>query len=50
MNIFVLDTKTGRIWQRFVESSGGPAEWEENRAPWVDESAVYTQSGIVVTQ
>jgi hypothetical protein len=36
VNCFVLDTKTGRLWQRFVESSGGPTNWSENTAPWVE--------------
>ena len=38
VNVFVLDTKTGRLWQRFVNSSGGPSEWSENRVPWVEMS------------
>jgi hypothetical protein len=36
VNCFVLDTQTGRLWQRFVESSGGPSDWSENKAPWVE--------------
>jgi hypothetical protein len=34
VNCFVLDTKTGRLWQRFVESTGGPTDWSENTTPW----------------
>lgn len=36
VNCFVLDTKTGRLWQRYVESSGGPTNWSENTGPWVE--------------
>src|SRR5437016_1672682 len=36
VNCFVLDTKTGRLWQRFVESSGGPSDWSENKTPWLE--------------
>jgi len=35
-NCFMLDTRTGRLWQRFVEASGGPTDWSENKAPWVE--------------
>jgi hypothetical protein len=38
VNVFVLDTKTGRIWQRFVEPTGGNTEWSENKAPWTEAS------------
>jgi len=38
VNVFVLDTKTGRIWQKFVDSNGGPSEWSENRVPWFEMS------------
>jgi hypothetical protein len=38
VNVFVLDTKTGRIWQKFVNSTGGPSEWSENSVPWVQMS------------
>lgn len=36
VNIFMLDTKTGRVWQRYVDSSGGSPDWSENKAPWVE--------------
>ena len=36
VNVFVLDTKTGRIWQRYVDSSGGSPDWSENKAPWAE--------------
>ena len=38
---FVLDTKTGRLWQRLNPSSEGPAEWSENKAPWVEAPAKW---------
>ena len=31
-NVFVLDTKTGRIWRKFVSSNSGPSEWQEDKA------------------
>lgn len=37
-NVFVLDTITGRVWQRFVDPSSGSTEWSENKAPWVESS------------
>lgn len=33
-NVFVIDTRTGRTWQRFVEATAGPREWTEEKAPW----------------
>jgi hypothetical protein len=36
VNVFVLDTKTGRVWQRHVDPSGGPTDWSENKTPWVE--------------
>ena len=39
VNCFVIDTKTGRLWQRFVEPSGGSTDWEENKAPWIEASS-----------
>ncbi|HVW01075.1 MAG TPA: hypothetical protein VHB77_12070 [Planctomycetaceae bacterium] len=36
-NCFVLDTKTGRLWQRFVQSNGGPTYWTEDQSPWAKE-------------
>jgi hypothetical protein len=36
VNCFVLDTKTGRLWERFVETSGGSPAWSENKAPWAE--------------
>ena len=38
---FVLDTKTGRLWQRLNPSSEGPTEWSENKAPWVEAPAKW---------
>jgi hypothetical protein len=34
VNVFVLDTKTGRVWQRFVDPSSGSPDWFENKVPW----------------
>ncbi len=40
VNCFVLDTKTGRLWQGFVSSSSNESTtWSENKAPWVAEPA-----------
>ncbi|HQR44274.1 MAG TPA: hypothetical protein PLX97_16375 [Gemmatales bacterium] len=36
VNVFVLDTKTGRLWQRFVDPSGGSSDWTENKSPWAE--------------
>jgi hypothetical protein len=33
VNCFVLDTRSGRLWQRFVESSAGSAHRSEDKAP-----------------
>jgi hypothetical protein len=33
---FVLDTRTGRLWQRMIDPSGGPGEWSENKTPWTE--------------
>jgi hypothetical protein len=39
VNCFVLDTKTGRLWQGFVSSNNNQAPtWQENRAPWLAET------------
>ncbi len=29
-NIFLIDTRTGRCWRQYVDSSGGPTDWMEN--------------------
>jgi len=29
-NIFLIDTRTGRCWRKFVDSSGGPTHWTED--------------------
>ena len=42
VNCFVLDTKTGRLWQRLNPSSEGPAEWSENKAPWAEAPAKWS--------
>lgn len=26
-NVFVIDTQTGQIWQKFISSNSGPSEW-----------------------
>src|SRR5436309_1639004 len=39
VNCFVLDTKTGRLWQRLNPSSEGPTEWSEHKAPWAEAPA-----------
>jgi hypothetical protein len=36
VNCFVLDTKTGRLWSRFVASTGGGTDWSEDKGPWVE--------------
>ena len=41
-NCFVLDTKTGRLWQRLIPLSEGPTEWSENKAPWVEAPAKWS--------
>ena len=39
VNCFVLDTKTGRLWQGFVSSNSSKSPtWQENRAPWLAEA------------
>ena len=38
-NCFVLDTKSGRLWQRFVPSSEGPTDGNENKVPWTEAPA-----------
>jgi hypothetical protein len=35
-NCFVLDTKTGRLWSRFVPSSEGSTNWSEDKGPWTE--------------
>ena len=42
VNCFVLDTKTGRLWQRLIPLSEGPTEWSENKAPWVEAPAKWS--------
>ena len=39
VNCFVPDTKTGRLWQRFVGPTGGPTDWSEDRTPWTEPPA-----------
>jgi hypothetical protein len=35
VNVFVLDTATGRVWSRFVPSTEGNGKWEEEKdVPW----------------
>lgn len=29
VNVFLVDTKTGRVWQKFVSSNEGTSEWSE---------------------
>ncbi len=42
VNCFVLDTRTGRLWQRLIPPPGGPAEWSEDKAPWVEAPAKWS--------
>ena len=35
VNVFVLDTRTGRLWIKFVQQNGGPNQWDEQVVPWV---------------
>jgi hypothetical protein len=35
-NCFVLDTKNGRLWQRYVETGGGPTNWSQETGPWAE--------------
>jgi hypothetical protein len=35
VNCFVLDTKTGRLWQQF-QQSGRPTDWTELKTPWME--------------
>jgi hypothetical protein len=35
-NCFVLDTRTGRLWQRYVDPSGGSTNWSEDKTPWTE--------------
>jgi len=37
-NVFLLDTKAGRLWQRFVASTSGPSDWSESAAPWMEKT------------
>ena len=30
----VLDTKTGRVWEKFISSHEGPSQWSEASGPW----------------
>jgi hypothetical protein len=34
-NVFILDTRTGRLWRKYLESQEGPSKWEEESGPWV---------------
>mgnify|MGYP001609920478 CR=1 FL=1 len=34
VNVFVLDTRTGRLWSKFVEQTGGSTQWDEESGPW----------------
>jgi hypothetical protein len=35
VNVFVLDTRTGRLYRKFAPTSQGPTEWREETAlPW----------------
>ena len=39
VNCFVLDTKTGRLWQGFIASNSNEAPtWQENKTPWLAEA------------
>lgn len=33
-NVLVIDTASGRLWQKFINSSGGPSVWTEHSTPW----------------
>jgi hypothetical protein len=35
---FVVDTKTGRLWQRFLDQQT-PKDWSELKTPWVEATA-----------
>jgi len=36
VNVFVLDTMTGRVWTKFVAPSEGSTKWsEEQNVPWL---------------
>ena len=35
-NVFLLDTKTGRLWMKFVRKEEGPTNWDEQQAPWIE--------------
>jgi hypothetical protein len=37
-NCFVLDTRTGRLWQGLVSAnSNEPPTWSESKGPWLSE-------------
>jgi hypothetical protein len=35
VNAFVIDTKTGRLWNQFVAPTSGPTKWSECDEPWL---------------
>lgn len=37
VNVFVIDTRTGRVWRKFVASTEGPTSWSEESTPWATE-------------
>jgi len=36
VNVFVLDTKTGKLWSRFVSSDSGSTNWALDAGPWTE--------------
>jgi hypothetical protein len=30
----VLDTRTGRMWEKYISSHSGPSDWSEATGPW----------------
>ncbi|NQU49743.1 MAG: hypothetical protein HQ519_13915 [Planctomycetes bacterium] len=33
-SIFVIDTVTGKTWQKYYKSDQGPTVWDERQPPW----------------
>ncbi len=33
-NVFVLDTRSGRVWSKFVKPDKGHINWSEESTPW----------------
>ena len=36
VNVFVLDTRTGKIWSKYFNPTSGATDWDLNTGPWIE--------------